>query len=467
MRKNATSTTAPAGAPVRGYGVAATAAILRPSIVVPCNAADSRQYTPTKDGQLPIRSFRAAAALALLWLIPAACAGAGIVDAPGRDLEVSLITYGPGAIYWERFGHDAIEIRDRVSGQAISFNYGVFDFDERGFLLNFARGYMHYMIDAEESDADQSYYRGAGRSIVIQRLALSDAQAAKLRDFLLWNLQPANAGYRYDYLTDNCATRVRDALNLATGGAIKPQLIARPGGMTYRQQIDRLMSVQPWLMLLMDLGLGPFADQPLNAWQASFLPVVLQEQLRQVRIGAGRGGLRPLVRQERLVARNRLTAPPEAPPDLRLPFALAGLAFAALLVWSLRRWSAAYAVLATVYLLKAGVIGLFLLGLWTLTQHHAAWENANLLLFNPLAFGLVPAVWRVNRGAGVSRLALGLVALQLILLPAALLLHLAPGTVQQNQPWLLFAIPAWSALAWSLANAAKVALSCKPPPSPA
>jgi hypothetical protein len=32
----------------------------------------------------------------------------------------------------------------------------------------------------------------------------------------------------------------------------------------------------------------------------------------------------------------------------------------------------------------------------------------------------------------------------------AVLLHLLPGTVQQNQPWLPFALPIWLALAWSL-----------------
>lgn len=35
----------------------------------------------------------------LLGLGSSLAAHAGVVDAPGADLEVSLITYGPGAIY--------------------------------------------------------------------------------------------------------------------------------------------------------------------------------------------------------------------------------------------------------------------------------------------------------------------------------------------------------------------------------
>lgn len=388
--------------------------------------------------------------LVLLMLATFAPAHASVANAPGANLEVSLITYGPGETYWERFGHDAIELRDSASGEAISFNYGVFDFNEANFFLNFARGRMHYLMDAAPSSLDQSYYVEAGRSVTRQQLAMTAEQAGALRDFLLWNLRPENAGYNYDYYVDNCTTRVRDALDKALGGVLKTQLGARAGGMTFRQQTARLMSAQPWLMLLMDLGLGPYADQPLSAWQESFLPEVLQAQLRDVRIDDGHGGLQPLLQSEQLVSPNRLDVPPAAAPDLRLPLALTGLLLGALIVLSRRWWPIGYALLGTLYLLCAGSIGLMLLTLWTLTTHHSAWANANLLLFNPLAFLLLPTLWRSRRGFAASRFMDGVIALQLLAIMTAVLLHLLPGTVQQNQPWLLFALPCWLALAWSL-----------------
>jgi hypothetical protein len=107
-------------------------------------------------------------------------------------------------------------------------------------------------------------------------------------------------------------------------------------------------------------------------------------------------------------------------------------------------------MLGTVFLLAAGLVGLLLIGLWTLTSHHSAWANANLLLFNPLAFLLLPTLWRARRGLAASRFIDGVIVLQLLALLAALALHLLPGTVQQNQPWLLFALPCWLALAWGL-----------------
>ncbi|WP_102301268.1 MULTISPECIES: DUF4105 domain-containing protein [unclassified Dyella] len=384
---------------------------------------------------------------ALLW---PSHARAGVANAPGSNLEVSLITYGPGDTYWERFGHDAIELRDTVSGEAVTFNYGVFDFDESGFLLNFARGQMHYLMDAAPSDVDQHYYVDVGRSVTRQHLAFTPAQAADLRDYLLWNLQPENVRYEYDYYVRNCATRVRDALDKALGGTLKPQLEARPGGMTFRQQTARLMSQQAWLMLILDLGLGPYADQPLNAWQESFLPEVLQHEISHVTVTGVEGKAQQLVLDEQELSPNRLVPPPATAPDLRLPLALAGLVFAALLLATRRFAPIVYALLGSVYLVLAGFVGVTLLILWALTTHHSAWANANLLLFNPLAFFLLPALWRSRKRLAVSRLANGLIALQLLAVLAACLMHLLPGVVQQNQPWLLFALPVWLVMAWCM-----------------
>ncbi len=411
-------------------------------------------------GTPSMRLIRRSLALLLLLLLGSITlpARAGIADAPGEQLQVTLITYGPGDTYWERFGHIAIELRDARDGQAISFNYGVFDFDEKGFLLNFARGRMHYLMDAEPTDDDTAWYVQAGRSITRQRLAFTPEQAAALRDFLLWNLRPENAPYDYDYYVDNCSTRVRDALDKALGGLLKATLTKRPGSMTFRQQTDRLMSAQPGLMLLLDVGLGPYADQPLTGWQESFIPMVLQRELRSVQVPDGHGGLRPLVADEREIAPNHVAVPPSQAPDLRGPLALAGATFALLLAFARRRAPWLFAALGTLWLIVAGLAGTLMLGLWTLTTHHSAWANANLLLFNPLAFALVPAVWRATRQHAARSWEDLLLIMQLLAGLAALALHLLPGTVQQNQPWLLLTLPMWLALAWSLRSARRASM---------
>jgi hypothetical protein len=71
-----------------------------------------------------------------------------------------------------------------------------------------------------------------------------------------------------------------------------------------------------------------------------------------------------------------------------------------------------------------------------------------------LAWVLLPTLWRGRRGLRPSRFIDGVIALQLLAAVAAVLVHLLPGTVQQNQPWLLLALPVWLALAWTMRKTA-------------
>jgi uncharacterized protein DUF4105 len=387
--------------------------------------------------------------LFLLLALISAPAFAGIAEAPADTLQVSLITYGPGDIYWERFGHDAVELRDPASGEAIAFNYGVFDFDEAGFLLNFARGIMRYRMDALPTSEDVQFYVSEGRNVTRQRLAFTPAQTEDLRRFLFWNIQPRNTRYNYNYYLDNCATRVRDALDHALGGQLNAALAKRPGGMTFRQQTARLMSNQTWLMLGMDLGLGPFADQPMDALKESFLPMVLRDEIAGINVADGAGGSRPLVQSTEVLAKATIEQPPVVAPELGLPLFGVGLALAVLLMaaGAYREYRAVrifYGVVATVWLLFAGVAGLVMLGLWTLTQHQSAWANANLLIYQPLAFLLLPAVWR-GYGAFSARIVWACVILAVL----ALVLHALPGYAQRNFPWVGLGLPVWLALAAS------------------
>ena len=390
----------------------------------------------------------------LLFLLLSPLAHAGVVDASGADLRVDLYTYGPGSVYWERFGHDALVITDTTTGEAYAFNYGLFDFNQEDFYFNFARGIMVYRAAAWPVADDIQEYSSEGRSITEQHLDLTPAQRAQLRDFLVWNVQPGNSRYRYRYFADNCTTRVRDALDRALGGALQRQLTGPAAhGDTYRSETDRLMSGQPWLMYLLDLGLGPYADQPLTRWTGAFIPARLMDELRGVRGTDGR----PLVQSETVLSPQRLPSPPARAPDMRWPLLIAGLVlgiafFAAAWLrdaYEIERWW--FAMVGTAYASLAGIAGMLMLVLWFGTAHRAAWANENLWLFNPLAWLVIPALLRVRRpGAAATRLGIGIAALMALLAIFALLSKLSPAFPQHNLPWILFALPAWLGLSCGL-----------------
>jgi hypothetical protein len=406
------------------------------SVNQPCSVRSSL------DGRHPraAKNLRTAIAL-VLGLMFIGITQAATVNAP----QVALVTFGPGRLYWERFGHDAIIVNDPAAGAPIVYNYGVFDFHQKNFLLNFVRGHMHYSLVAEPLDADLAMFADEGRSVTVQMLDLRPAQARWLAAFLAWNSRPQNARYPYDYFINNCSTKVRDALNRALGGTLERQLVRQPAPHTYRFDAVRLISPDFWLALAMDTALGPNADRPLNLWQESFVPMVLSRALRHVVVRDAQGSTRPLVTDEQVVLPGRLPPAPAAPPALRLPFLIAGLALAALLLWLPRGnrpfHRASFAILACAWWLMCGLTGLMLAGLWGLTDHWAAWGNENLLLLDPVCLALPFVWWCAPRAA---RWLVTLIAVAALISP---IIRTLPGFFEHNLSFIALALPVQLSLA--------------------
>jgi hypothetical protein len=396
-------------------------------------------------------------ALLLLWFANASAFAQTTQPEPAPALEISLLTIGPGPIFWERFGHNAIVIHDREASIEVAFNYGIFDFEQEDFLTNFARGNMRYRIAADRLSDDIGMYKEESRSITEQRLAFTPEQAAALRDYLRWNIRPENAFYRYDYYLANCSTRVRDALDQALGGAIRRGTEGRSSGYTYRMDSLRLMAADPLLMLGIDLGLGPYADRRIDYWEESFVPAVLARALGEVRVTGADGAPVPLVTSETVIAKGTIEEPPALPPDLRWLFLILGIAIACgLLALSRARTRAARvpcAVFGVLIEIFCGLGGLVLVFLWFGTAHQSAWRNENLLLLNPICLLLIPAmatlVRAVPRDARVGSRVVWVVA---ALAAFALFSKILPWFAQSNLHWILLFLPIHLAIALAVSR---------------
>lgn len=376
--------------------------------------------------------------------------------------RIGVATMAPGEIFFERFGHNAIVVvnapqDDRspdgsVHGEPLSYNFGFFDMEEAGFVGRFVKGEMMYRLVELPWREDLQYYLDSGRGVTIQWLDLDDARATALAMALAENARPENARYRYDYFVDNCATRVRDAIDRALDGTLKPQLTVRSQGNSFRGEAVRLASPAPWMWLGFDIGLGPSSDPPLSRWDDAYVPMRLADSLRDARLPDGR----PLVLREERVAPHRIA--PE-PLEFRLvwwQWLIGGLALA--LAWLRLDAHAprASSGLAIAFWLACGVLGAVMLFIWTATEHRFAWANRNLLLMTPLALALLPGAWRRVRGRApgaafkwlASAIALGGVA--------AMLLYWSERVPQANAHWIALMLPihtAWAWIAWRSTDA--------------
>lgn len=384
-----------------------------------------------------------AALLLLLWLLAATTAWADDVPAPDAP-RIGVATMQPGEIFFERFGHNAIIVMDPATQRATSYNFGYFDPEEPDFLSRFIRGDMRYSLVALPVEIDLYQYQQSGRGVDIQWLDLSAEQARAVASILAERAKPENARYRYDYFTANCSTQVRDVLDEAMGGALKPQLSARSRGNTLRSEAVRLASPAPWMWLGFDLGLGPGADRPMSRWEEAYVPMRLAESLREARNTAGQ----PLVQSEQAVLPHRIAPEPADAPRSWWPWLVAGLLVAIAIIGSARRHPRVAACFGTLFWLLCGLGGALLLFLWGFTDHQAAWANYNLLLLNPLCLLLLPgAVMLLRRRQPGKWFGWLLLAIALCALLMWFIHWLSPS-LQFNQAWIALLLPIHCAFAY-------------------
>jgi len=354
---------------------------------------------------------------------------------PPTEAEAWLVTYGPGEVYWQRFGHNAIWLRE-PGGLNHAFNYGFFDFEQDSFLLRFVQGRMLYFAAAIPIERELALYASEGREVRIQRLNLSPASYALLREHLLRNVRPENRDYLYDYYLDNCSTRLRDALDLALGGALSAEFTARPATQNFRDHTRRSTQMDRAYYLGLVTALGLPVDREISIWDEQFLPAVLADSLLGATVDVN-GARAPLITEDRILLAGLVSAAPATAAVTWPRYLLLGLLLAAPLLLAQRRSGALGSSLQLTWLLLIGTLGLALLAVWGFTDHRAANPNLNLLLLQPLAvLAVLPALRRFVGGL----LGLGLVL--------ALVLSVLPGGQYQADPLALLLPVNLLAIGW-------------------
>ncbi|MDH5604032.1 MAG: DUF4105 domain-containing protein [Cyclobacteriaceae bacterium] len=302
--------------------------------------------------------------------------------------EISVITCGPGQDeLYAAFGHSAFRVHDRDNGIDYLYNYGVFDFDQPNFYLNFARGFLNYKIARMDYPPFRDHYIYYNRSVTEQVLNLSTEDKQKLFDFLEWNNQPENQYYLYDYFYDNCATRIRDALKTVFKERINFDGSYITTDKTIRNLTDDYLGQQPWGDLGIDICLGMPMDKKATPYMYMFLPDYVKSGLDHANL-QGPATVVPMVKQTIVTYEAK---------DLPLPKTWAT---PTTVFWSIFLLTALFTILDfrrkrytkaidLAWFSITGLFGCFLLALWLATDHRAAAWNLNLLWAFPFHLAAV------------------------------------------------------------------------------
>ena len=327
-------------------------------------------------------------------------------DSTKAALQISILTCAPGEDVYTAWGHTAIRIIDSAKQTDVVYNFGTFDFNTPNFLVEFVKGNLNYFLSADDFQNFIAEYQYYGRSIKEQVLILSDADKIKWHNALQKNLEGNNRYYLYNFITDNCTTRVKDGFYQFATSQVPPSNIK-----SFRTHVVEAPYQQgiPWIGLGIDVLLGAVSDQTPTALQAGFLPDLLFDQLAA---------------QPQFIATtqnydfNRTTASKPTDPI----YYIVGLILVYLFVG---KWNARWAVMAAkfldiILLFIYGLGGLLLVYMSLFSKHTACHYNFNIDWIHPLywialIYYFIKPVWAGYLGRIFFIASIGLIVVSYLL----------------------------------------------------
>jgi len=312
--------------------------------------------------------------------------------------ELSLVTVYPGNAIYSAFGHTAFRYLDKDNDIDILYNYGTFDFRDPKFVPKFVHGKLNYFLGVVKFKREfKNYTLLENRSVVEQKLNLTPEEVARIYAFMEENAMPENRYYKYDFIKDNCATRIQMVFDrtLKSDILFDQATIAKIGEKSYRNYIRYHLKKSPWFDVGIQLALGTPLDQQVLPSDSFFLPALVHDIMAGSTLSDGR----PLVASDEVLFRS--TADPISDPlnDLKndpikisppLILALILLVVELLLVylgcirkkgWAKRTLSCYEFTLVVLNFL----FGLLIFYLWFISDHTATKGNLNLLWCCPLS----------------------------------------------------------------------------------
>ncbi len=301
-------------------------------------------------------------------------------------LRFSLITCDAGDDLYTIWGHTAIRVIDSVNHTDFVFNYGSFDFNTPNFIAKFMRGDLMYFISADTYANFLYEYQYYGRDVHEQVLKLTSAEKYKWYQALQVNMMGSNRFYLYNFIGDNCTTRIKDGIfkhapinNYSIGiNSYREEVVSAP----YKNGLG-------WVGLGIDLLLGSVADKTPNLNQEAFLPTLLYKKMQ----------LNPhLVTATNHIKYNTKPATKGGYPiNYLIAFLLLYLFVAN---WNALTTQRIARVLDITLLFVFGIGGTLVFYMSQFSFHNACHENYNLIWLHPLYLLAIPVYFISKKWTG-------------------------------------------------------------------
>jgi len=318
--------------------------------------------------------------------------------AQGENLTLKVAVMGPGDELYFWWGHIALVIEDADTGASRFFDYGLFSFDNDNFFYNFAFGRLLYSCGASSAQRSINAYIRTNRDVTFYTLDVPPELRIKVRDFAENNVLPENRDYFYHHFRDNCSTRIRDIIDIATNGQFFEQYGQAPGRFTLRQHVRRHTWFSPAADWFLNFLMGQVIDTPITVWDDMFLPSEVGKRIEDFMYTDSDGIRRKLVSSTEVL--NKAQGRPEVldVPRKQWPYELAfSLALSAIFGFffflqakKIRAGKILAGLSMSLTGLFFGIAGVLLYFLNIFTNHDYTYQNFNMLFCPPLLLAGVP-----------------------------------------------------------------------------
>jgi len=315
---------------------------------------------------------------------------------PMDYLVFKIAIYGPSDDIFIWWGHAALIVHNTRWGFSRVFDWGIFSYPSDNFMHDFIRERVQYR--SASGLLNFRSYIEEDRDIVIFTLNLDRRAKEIMLAYAENSVRPENMYYDYHQFRDNCATRIRDIIDMGTMGQFRAAFEDAPGRLTIRQHVRRFTWFRPlseWFLCFM---MGQDHDEQISVWDEMFLPVEIARNIVNFSFIDYYGEERQLVSSAEIIHTSKSRPPILHAPIPTWPFALKIGFIIATLLFQVRIFGKKYPRASRIFLgLIQSVLGLFfgiigsvlVFGAFFMNNDYFR-QNFNLLFINPLLLALVP-----------------------------------------------------------------------------